>query len=64
MLWAVRHEWTIGVRFTFKCYRHWATLVITAGDGMGHFLFSKEEVTQGDPLAMVEYGLGIPPLVQ
>ena len=31
---------------------------------MGHFLFSKEEVTQGDPLAMVEYGLGIPPLVQ
>ena len=64
MLWAVRHEWTIGVRFTFKCYRHWATLVIRSGDGMGHFLFSKEGSTQGCPLAMVAYGLGILPLIR
>ena len=64
MLWAMRHEWPSGVRFAFNFYRHWDTLVIRAGDGTGHFLFIKEGVTQGDPLAMVEYGMGILPLVQ
>ena len=29
---------------------------------MGHFPQSKERVTQGDPLAMIAYGLGTPPL--
>ena len=63
ILWAVRHEWPSGVRFSFNCYRHWATLVIRAGDGMGHFLFSKEGATQGYPLAMVVYRLGILSLI-
>ena len=31
---------------------------------MGHFLRIKKEVTQGDPLAMIIYGLGIRPLIQ
>ena len=52
-----------GAQFSFNCCHHWATLVIRTGDGAGHFLYSKEEVTQGDPLAMVEYGLGILPLI-
>ena len=64
MLWAVRHKWPSGTRFALNCYRHWATLVIRSGDGMGHFLHRKEGVTQGDPLAMIEYGLGILPLIQ
>ena len=28
-------------------------------DGSGHFLHSKEGVTQGDPLAMIAYGIGV-----
>ena len=32
-------------------------------DGSGHFLYSKEGVTKGDPLAMISYGIGIPLLV-
>ena len=38
MMWEVRHEWTNGAWFAFNCYRHWAKLVIRAGDGTGHFL--------------------------
>ena len=34
MLWAVRHEWPSGAQFTFNCYRHWATMVVSdTGDG-------------------------------
>ena len=61
MLWVVRHEWPSGARFAFNCYRHWATLLITAGNAMGHLLHSKEGVTQGDTLTMVACGLGTPP---
>ena len=65
MLWAVRHEWTSGAQFTFNCYRHWATLVVwDTGDGSVHFLHSKEGVTQGDPLAMIAYGIGVLPLIR
>ena len=65
MLWAVRHEWPSGAQFTFNCYRHWATLVVRdIGDGSGHFLHSKEGVTQGDPLAIIAYGIGVLPLIR
>ena len=64
MLWAFRHEWTSGAQFTFNCYRHWPTLVVRdIGDGSGHFLHSKDGVTQGDPLAMIKYGIGVLPLI-
>ena len=64
MLWTVRHKWPSGARFSFNYYRHSATLVIRAGYGTGHFLYSKEVVTQGDPLAMVAYGMGTLPLIR
>ena len=65
MLWAVRHEWPSGAQFTFNCYRHWDTLVVwDTGDGSGHFLYSKEGVTQEDPLAMIAYGIGVLPLIR
>ena len=31
---------------------------------MGHFLHSKEGATQGDPIAMITYGMGTPPLIR
>ena len=60
MLWAVRHEWPGGAQFTFNCYHHWAMLVVrNTMDRSGHFLHSKEGVTQGDPLAMIAYDIGV-----
>ena len=63
MLLYVRHEWPSGSQFTFNCYRHWATLVVRdMGGGLGHFFHSKEGATQGGPLAMISYGIGVLPL--
>ena len=65
MLWAVRHEWPNGAQFTFNCYHHWATLVVRdTADGSGQFLHSKEGVTQGGPLALIAYGIGVLPLIR
>ena len=58
-------SWPSGTQFTFNCYLHWATLVVRdTGDGSGHFLHSKEGVTQGDALAMIVYGIGVLPLIR
>ena len=63
ILWTVRHLWPSGARFAFNCYRHWSQLMIRSGDGYeGHWMMSKEGVTQGDPLSMILYGLGMLPL--
>ena len=34
------------------------------GDGSGHFLHSKEGVTQGYPLVMIAYDIGVLPLIR
>ena len=39
-------------------------MVRDTGYGSGHFLHSKEFVTQGDPLAIIAYGIGVPPLIR
>jgi hypothetical protein len=54
----------LGARFVFNCYKHWATLVLRSNNGTGAFLYSKEGVTQGDPLSMFAYGIGILPLIR
>ena len=28
MLWTVRHRWSVGARFAFNCYMHWAQLIL------------------------------------
>ena len=28
LLWTVRHRWPAGARFAFKCYKHWAQLLL------------------------------------
>jgi hypothetical protein len=64
LLRTVRHEWPSGARFTFNCYKHWTILVIRGNGGTGVFLSSKEGVTQGDPISMVAYGIGVLPLIR
>ncbi len=65
MLWTIRHEWTAGARFALNCYQHHLTLVIRNKSGdTAVFLLSREGVTQGDPLAMVGYGVGVLPLIR
>ena len=39
-------------------------MVRDIGDGSGHFLHIKEGVTQGDPLNMITYSIGVLPLIQ
>ena len=55
MMWAVQQECPSGERFIFNCHHHCDTLVIRyrVGGDMGHFLYSKEKLTQGEYLAMI-----------
>ena len=64
MLWTVWHEWPSGARFVFNCYRHWVLLMCCSSDGTAFILYIQEGVTQGDPLTMVAYGLGVLPLIR
>ena len=63
MLWDVLYMWLSGAKFTFNYYHHWDTMVVRDALGSDHFFHSKEGVTQGGPLDMVTYGIGIFPLI-
>jgi len=63
-LWTIRHEWPSGSRYVFNCYRHFAILVLRTGSNLFLTIQSREGVTQGDPLAMVMYGVGLLPLIR
>ena len=62
-MWTFRHLWPSGARFAFNFYCHWSLLVFWNGNGAASFLHSKEGVTQGYPLAMISYRIGIVPLI-
>ena len=64
MLWSVRHLWPSGDIFTFNCYKNWAQLIVRGGEGECEVVLSKEGVTQGDPLAMIAYGISTIPLLR
>ena len=57
VLWTVRHRWPAGVRFAFNCYKHWAQLILCQPREPPVTIFSRDGVTQGDPLSMVLYGM-------
>ena len=60
-IWNTRIYWSRCSRYAFISYRGYAVLFIT---GSQVTLLSKEGVTQGDPLAMLVYGIGILPLTR
>ena len=60
ILWNARVLWPRCARFLFNTYRGWAVLNLRASQ---EFLYSKEGVTQGDPLSMFMYALGTLPLI-
>ena len=61
LFWNVRVLWPRCSRFFFNTYRGWAPLIVRGTD---EFLFSREGVTQGDPLSMFLYAVGTLPLIQ
>ena len=63
MLWTVRLLWLSGDRFYFNCYCHWSLIVLWNGNGTASFLHSREGVVQGEPLAIITYGINILPLI-
>jgi len=64
MLYVVRHMWPSGARFCMNCYKYWPILILRDRNGTTLRIFSKEGVTQGDPIAMFMYGIGIVPMIR
>jgi hypothetical protein len=64
MLWAARHCWSKGARFTFYCYRHYVRCLVRSPGGKPSILLSREGVTQGCPQSGILYGLGLLPLAE
>ena len=60
-LWNCRIMWPSGSRFLFNTYRGYARIFI---NGTDEIILSKEGSTQGDPLAMPMYGVGVVPLAR
>jgi len=60
MLLHARVLWPRCAHFLFNTYRGWSVLALK---GSSMFLYSKEGVTQGDPLSMFMYAVGTLPLI-
>ena len=59
-LWNVRKLWPRCSRFLFNTYRGWAALIVS---GSASVLYSREDMTQGDPLFMFMYAVSTIPLI-
>ena len=64
MLWTVCHLWPSGACSVFNCYHNHFSLVLRIGDGTATIINIREVVTQGDPLDMFAYRIGILPLIK
>ena len=60
-LWNARVLWPRASRFLFNSYRGYSPLIVA---GTTETLYSKEGTTQGDPMAMLMYGVALMPLVR
>ena len=60
-LWNTRILWPSCSLSLFNAYRGWAPLVVTDSS---EILYSKEGVTQGDPLWMFAYAVATLPLIE
>ena len=61
MLMHARVLWPRCARFLFNTYRGWSVLVLR---GSSTYLYTKEGVTQGDPLSMLMYTIRTLPLIR
>ena len=64
ILWTVSHLWMYGARFVFNSYCHHYLLVLRNRDGTSNIIHSREGVTHGNPLAMLDYGVEVLPLIK
>ena len=64
MLWTVRHRCPRLATYSFNRYRHQIRLICRQPGGEPEIILSQEGVTQGDPLAMVLYGIALLPLAE
>ena len=62
MMWKVQYRWTVGVRFAFNCYKHWAQLLIHQPREPPVTIVIRKGLTQGDPLSIVLYIITLIPL--
>ena len=62
MLWTVWHRCPRLATYSFNCYHHQIRLICCQPGGEPEIILSQESVTQGDPLAMVPYGIALLPL--
>ena len=60
-LWNARILWPRCARFLFNTYRGYAPLIVA---GSTELLFSSEGTTQGDPRAILFYGVSLMPLIE
>ena len=63
MLWTVCRLRPRMSQFVFNCYRHQIRLVIRCDGTNVVFVLNNEGVAQGNPLAMVLYGIMLLPLI-
>lgn len=61
VLWNTRIIWPTCSIFIFNTYKGWSPLV---GTDSKEYLYSKEGVTQGDPLSMFVYTVATLPLIE